>query len=107
MIYNNSSWGMRFILKNGIIPYSLSGKDLVMRIAPKADQLSVLDITTDNSKIVIADAANGIFDVFLTAADTGNLQARTYVFEIAWTNAPGGYTRLFGGRIPVQQGIPS
>jgi hypothetical protein len=79
-----------------------------MRIAPKADMPSVIAITMGNSKLVIVgDPDDGVFDVNLTATDMANFQARTYVFEIGWTNAPSGYTRLFGGRFPVQQGIPS
>jgi hypothetical protein len=108
MIFNNASWSQRFVLKANGAPYSLTGKQLAMRIAPKADMPSVVTITTGNSKIsIVGDAANGTFDVNLSASDMANFQARTYVFEIGWTNGPNGYTRLFGGRFPVQQGIPS
>ena len=107
MIFNNAAWSQRFVLSAGGVPYPLTGKQLAMRIAPKADMPSVIAITTGNSKITIVDAEDGIFDVSLSETDMGNFQARTYVWEIGWTNSPSGYVRLFGGRLPVQQGIPS
>lgn len=107
MIFNNALWGKRFVLKASGVPYPLTGKQLAMRIAPKADMPSVIVITTGNSKITIVDAANGIFEVNLSETDMGNFQARTYVWEIGWMNTPNGYVRLFGGRFRVQQGIPS
>jgi hypothetical protein len=77
-----------------------------MRISKGADLPSVIAITTGNGKIVVTDAVNGIIDVILTETDMGNFQPGTYIFEIGWTNASPGYTRLLGGRIPIS-GAPA
>lgn len=107
MIYNNAAWVQRFTLKSAGLAYPLTGKTLEMRIAERADKPSVIPISTTNGKIAILDGPGGVFQVTLTATDMENFQPVTHVFEVGWANSPQGYARLFGGRFPVRQGVPS
>lgn len=106
--YTTSQYSLRFTLKNADgTAYDLTGKSLEMRIGAGNGAPNILPITTANGRLVIYNAAGGLLDLILSTADMQNFIARTYQFEVGWTNIASGYLRLFGGTINIRQGVPS
>lgn len=106
--YTTSQYNIRYTLKNyDGTPYGLVGKELEMRIGIGGGARSIIPINTSNGRLVIVDAAAGIFNLILTGADMQNFIARTYQFEVGWSNSPSGYFRLFGGSMSIRQGVPA
>jgi len=61
---------------------------------------SVVTITT-----TISDSANGVIDISLTKAQTTNLTAGKYVFDLVTTNPSGITQRILEGIVVVSPGV--
>lgn len=104
-IYQGSTFTKPFQWKTGepAAPVDLTGCTARMQIRKKVtDTTPVISLTTENSRIVLTDAANGKFEIRLTAEDTTSMIMTTgvYDFEIVY---PGGEPvyRLFQGDVEV------
>ena len=62
---------------------------------------TVLNLTTDNGNITITSAANGAFALQQTAAQTSNLTAGTYVYDLELVKPDTTVDRLLYGNLIV------
>jgi hypothetical protein len=57
--------------------------------------------TATNFVIQISDAANGVISMGISAANTSNILAGRYVYDVEIENAQGTVTRIFEGIVTV------
>jgi hypothetical protein len=69
------------------------------------DETAALELTSANSGFVITDAANGRFELQLTAVQTAELAEGTYVFDVLRTDAVLGPVWLFAGKITIKEPV--
>lgn len=86
-------------------PVDLTGYEVRMHIRERLDSPEVLlELTTDNGRIVITDATAGAFELRLTAEETEALDWRTGVYDlemVAPDGPPATVVRLLEGRVKV------
>jgi len=104
-IYQGSTYIKAFQWKTGkpAVPVDLTGCSARMQIRKRVVDTDVLlELTTENNRIVITAPTEGKFEIRLTAAETAALSFKTgvYDFEIVY---PGGEPvyRLFEGSVEV------
>lgn len=72
------------------VPYNITGCEIRMQVRKAQQQPVLLEVTTTNGKFVITDAANGKFQMLLSATDTSLLTTKDAVYdiEVAFPDGP-------------------
>jgi hypothetical protein len=80
---------------------SLSGYTIRMQARPAYTANTTLDLSTTNGNITITSAANGTFTFQQTAAQTANLTAGSYVYDLELVKPDTTVDRLLYGTLTV------
>lgn len=78
-----------------------TSKNLVNYSARSQMRKSYYSSTATNFNIEISDAANGVISMGITAANTANISAGRYVYDVEIENNQGVVTRIFEGIVTV------
>lgn len=82
-------------------PINLTGYTARMQVRKKyADTVKVLDLTTQNGKIVLTPL-QGKINVTIPATDTANVTIKTGVYDLELESSTGVVTRLIEGSVTV------
>ena len=82
-------------------PTSLANCTIKMAIAANYTANPVANLSTTSGGIVITDAANGTATVSLTAAQTSNITAGNYLYDLKLINAAGITDREIQGGVLI------
>lgn len=86
---------------------NLTGYTMLMqlRLTANTPDPAMLELSTDNGKIVLADqgTATGQFTITISAADAATLEAGVY--DLLATSPGGVVTRLMYGDVSIGQGV--
>lgn len=87
-------------------PIDLTGCTARMQIRTSIDAPDppILELTTENSGIVLGDD-NGTIDVLITATQTAGLQFATGVYDLEIETASGFVTRLLKGAVSLDKEV--
>lgn len=102
-IEQGATWSQVIYYQNSTnAPISLANYTIRMqaRVAYSAN-LPVLDLSTTNGNITITNAANGTFALQQTAAQTSNLTAGRYVYDLELVKPDTTVVRLLYGDLIV------
>lgn len=78
-----------------------TSKNLVNYSARSQMRKSYYSSTATNFVVQITDAANGVIDMGISAANTANISAGRYVYDVEIENNQGTVTRIFEGIVTV------
>lgn len=68
---------------DGVTPIDMTGYTAKMQVRKTVKSATtLLDLTTENGGINITDAANGVFNIYVSAVDTEDLVAGTGVYDL-------------------------
>lgn len=101
-IYTNTDFARRVTLRSAANrePVNLDGFTLTMTVkALRSDAEAALVLSP-----AIVDAAGGVFEIRMTAAQTAALAPGDYAFDVVRTDN-GQRVRLMGGRLVVKRGV--
>ena len=107
-IYQGSTFEKSFQYKTGDppTPVDITGVELRMQVRLKTSSTDVLiELTTDNNRITIDDAAEGKFSFLITDEDTALLDFKrgVYDLEIVWPN--GKVNKLLKGAVELEKEV--
>lgn len=103
-IDQGTTWNRYFIWSISGTPVNLTGYTARMQLRrTRSDVAPVLTLTDANSKLVI-DAVNGKVTMKLTAAETAAMNG-TYFYDMEVVSASGDVTRLFQGKIVINDEV--
>ena len=74
-----------------------TSKNLTNYSARSQLRKSYYALTATDFTVTVSDAANGIITMGLTAANTANIKAGRYVYDVEIENSQGVVTRIFEG----------
>lgn len=66
---------------------------------------SLIDLTTENGRIIIGNATNGEIRLYISAADTANMDWSSGVYDLEMVSPLGDVTRLIEGKISVSKEV--
>lgn len=78
-----------------------TSKNLVNYSARSQMRKSYYSSTAINFSVQITDPANGAISMSITAANTANISAGRYVYDVEMENIQGTVTRIFEGIVTV------
>lgn len=110
LVRTNEDWRDSLNLTSGVgeeaEPVDLTGSTFAAQIRSSPDALFVLlEASTTNGRLVIADAAGGVLSWNITADEMATLVPATYAYDIVWTNPDGLIDTFVAGTLTVERGI--
>lgn len=99
-IEQGATYRKQFTWKAGGVPVDLTGYTGRMQIRPDVTSSTIIaDLTTENDGITIE--ANGVFNVFISATDTANLNFDTAVYDLELIAPSGDVQRMLEGDVSL------
>lgn len=105
-IYQGSTFTKSFQWSTGdpAVPVDLTGFKIRMQLREKlSSTTTIINCTTENGRVVITDAAEGRFEVEISAADTQVMAFKSAVYdiEIVYPGLPEKVKRLIEGTVAL------
>ena len=83
-------------------PVPLADWVIRMQIRPKIKSDDVIiELTTENGRIVITDPEDGVFELRISPEDTANLSFNSAVYDLELENLDGEVVRLIKGMVTL------
>ena len=104
IIYQGATFKKEFQWKigNPATAVDMTGFTIRMQIREKLkDDLFVVELTTENSKIVISDPTDGRFYLILDDTETADLTIKSGVYDIEVVDLSGTVERLIKGSVSI------
>ena len=105
IIYQGSTFIKGFSWQTGdpAQPVNLTGYTARMQIRTKVTDIDVLlELTTENDRIIITDPINGKFELYISSNDTTNLQFKSAVYDLELISPSGIVTtRILEGNVTL------
>ena len=104
IIYQGSTFTKDFAWKTGepALPVNLTGYTAKMQIREKVSETAIiLELSTDNGRIVITNPLEGHFTLNISASDTAAMNFKNAVYDFEFTSPDGIVRRIFGGSVSL------
>lgn len=110
LVRTNEDWRDSLSLTTGVgddaEAVDLTGSTFSAQIRSTPDTLLVLmEASTTNGKLVIADAAGGVLSWNIAADEMATLVPAIYAYDMVWTNPDGIIDTFVAGTLTVERGI--
>lgn len=105
-LYQGTYFSKNFTLKGSDgDPLDMTGWTFRAHVRDRTDDELLLELSTENTGMVLLDGPNGRLTMVMTPEQTLSLPVGTMVFDVLRTDPATGAQWLFGGRFKVKQPV--
>jgi hypothetical protein len=104
IIYQGTTFkkDIQWLIGTPPIPVDITGYTFRMQIREKIkDTIFLIELTTENSKIIITSATEGRFSLVLTATETSLLNFKSAVYDLEVITPSGNVSRFCEGSVQL------
>jgi hypothetical protein len=106
LLYQGTTQVIPIQWKPSGVPAIITGASIKMQVRKSiSDSIVQIDLSTDNTKIVITDDLTGIFELHFSPSDTNNIKIGNGVYDIVLTDIGGSIHRVLQGNITIDMGV--